>query len=106
MQVFDIKVSTRGNVRTTPKTYHVPAHHQEDFVYTIHPDSEDKYDLEKIKIQGAPFTQERINRKTIRVHDDNQMHWKKGDTEYKYEVFVKPVEGGKPLVEDPTIVNQ
>ena len=106
MQVFNVKVSTRGNVRTEPKTYHVPAHRQEDFIYTIDPRNEDKYDLEEIDIQGTPFTQDRINKKTIHVHDDNLMHYKHGDTNYKYTVFVKPVEGGESLVEDPTIVNQ
>lgn len=106
MQVFNVKVSTRGNVRTEPKTYHVPAHHQEDFVYTIHPDNEKKYDLEAIKIKGAAFTKQKINSKTILMHDDNSRYHEKGDTKYKYEVFVKPVEGGKLLKEDPTIVNQ
>lgn len=108
MQTFEIMVKPRNKrpVITNPKTYHVPAHYQEDLLFTIHPDYEEDYDLEKIKFNGAPFSQQRVNSKTICVHDDNHLHWKKGDTVYKYEVFVKPVEGGKSLKEDPIIVNQ
>jgi hypothetical protein len=107
MQVFKIKVNKDGDVETKPGTLRVPAHHNEDFVYTIHPKNEDDYDLEAIEIiEDDAFTQKRVNRKTILMHDDNLTHWKEGDTEYKYTVKVKSVKGGDLLEEDPTIVNQ
>ncbi len=105
MQIFNIKVSNK-KVETHPPTYHVPGHRTEDFIYTIHESSQDEYDLQQIDITGAAFTRTRVNRKTILMHDDNERYWEEGDTPYKYTVRVKPVNGGRPLEEDPIIVNQ
>ncbi len=106
MQIFRISVENKDEVKTRPPIYHVPGHRNEDFLYTMSPSNEDEYDLEQIKITGAAFTQTRVNRKTILMHDDNERYWEEGDTVYKYTVKVKPINGGRPLEEDPTIVNQ
>ncbi len=106
MQIFNISVENKDKVKTRPDVYHVPGHRNEDFIYTMDPSNEDEYDLQQIDITGAAFTRTRVNRKTILMHDDNERYWEEGDTPYKYTVRVKPVNGGRPLEDDPTIVNQ
>ncbi len=104
MQIFNISVSNK-QVKTIPPTYHVGAFSTDDFLFTMSKSSQDDYDLDSIEIQGTPFSQKPINKKTIWVHDDN-MKYHADPFDYKYKVKVKPINGDPVLEEDPTIVNQ
>ena len=103
MHIFEIKVSSRGNVKTDPRNYHVPKFSADDFIFTMSDKNQDDYDISDISLKTAPFRQTRINKKTIWVHDDNI---KGNQKEYKYAVKVKRLADGKVLKEDPTIVNE
>lgn len=103
MQIFNISVSKKNIVKTLPTKYHVPAHQSEDFIYTMDKSSQDAYDIADISLKTSPFSQTRVNKKTIWVHDNNIKGNKK---KYKYKVKVKPIKGGPVLTEDPTIINQ
>jgi len=106
MHIFNINVSTRGNVKTDPRKYHVAAFSADDFLFTMNDRSQDDYSLHSIDIKGAPFSQKRINNKTIWVHDDNIKGNKNGSVDYKYTVKVKRLSDGAILTEDPVIVNE
>ncbi len=102
MQIFNIKVSNK-KVETLPTKYHVPAHQCEDFIFTMDKSSQDAYDIADIGLKTTPFSQKRVNKKTIWVHDNNIKGNKKN---YKYKVKVKPIKRGPVLEEDPIIINQ
>ena len=103
MHVFNINVSNKDVVKTHPPKYHVPQFSTDDFIFTMDNKSQEAYDIADIGLKTGPFSQRRINKKTIWVHDDNIKGNKK---DYKYKVKVKPINGDPVLEEDPTIVNQ
>ncbi len=112
MYVVQVKVDesvTPTVVTVDPDTFHVRRDQIEYILFTMHEDSEAKWDLKNLDFpSNSPITEMRVNQKTFLVRDDNRRKLRADKplmrAPYKYTVTV--TDGTNSPEADPEVVNE